>query len=152
MEDRPIIYVGTDHAGFSLKEKIVSWLADWGYTYTDMGAHQLDEQDDYPDFVRPVASAVAKDPEHRRGVILGGSGQGEAMVANRVSGVRAVVYYGGDEEIIRLSREHNNANILSFGARFVVEDEAKEALKMWLNTPFSDEERHSRRIKKIDAQ
>ena len=91
LENRIIIYLGSDHAGFSLKEKIITWLADWGYVYEDMGAHELNEHDDYPDFIRPVAQAVSQDPEHRRGVIIGGSGQGEAMVANRVSGVRAAV-------------------------------------------------------------
>ena len=150
MEEKPKIYLGSDHAGFSLKEKIVAWLADWGYTYEDMGAHELDEKDDYPDFIHPVAKAVAENPENSRGVVLGGSGQGEAMIANRLSGVRAAVYYGGNLDIITLSREHNNANILSFGARFIGEDEAKEALKLWLETPFSSEERHVRRIKKID--
>ena len=93
---------------------------------------------------------MAADPENTRGIVLGGSGQGEAMVASRYKGVRAAVYYGGEREIIKLSREHNNANILSLGARFISAEEAKEAVKLWLDTPFSGEERHRRRIEKID--
>ena len=144
------IYIGTDHAGFELKEALVPFLKELGHEVEDMGAHTFEPLDDYPDFIRPVATAVADDPESR-GVILGGSGQGEAMCANRVHGARAAVYYGGPLDIVILSREHNNANILSFGARFVDEGEAKKALRLWLETPFSDEEKHARRIKKLDA-
>lgn len=142
------IYVGTDHAGFELKQKLVSFLEELGHEVEDFGAHEYDKDDDYPDFIIPVACAVSKDTDSR-GIILGGSGQGEAMAANRISGVRAAVYYGGDLELIKLSREHNNANILSLGARFLNEAEAKEAVRLWLETPFSKDERHIRRIKKI---
>jgi ribose 5-phosphate isomerase B len=103
--------------------------------------------------VLPVAIAVAED-SNARGIVLGGSGQGEAMVANRVQGIRATVFYGepvySDESIINLSRQHNNANVLSIGARFVTEEEALEAIDMWLETAFSKDERHARRIAKID--
>lgn len=152
------IYLGADHAGYALKEKIKDWLEEWDFDYEDMGAREFDPADDYPDFIHAVALAVAEDPESR-GVILGGSGQGEAMAANRTRGVRAAVYYGPSSaktsqgqglDIIRLSREHNDANILSLGARFVSEDEAKEAILLWLETPFSGEERHVRRIKKFE--
>lgn len=145
------IFLGTDHAGFALKEKIKQWLEEWSYEVEDFGAYKLNEQDDYPDFIVPVAKAVAEDPENRRGIILGGSGQGEAMVANRFPDVRAAVYYGGPVGIARLSREHNDANVLSLGARFVSENEAKEAIKLWLETPFTNEERHKRRLEKIDT-
>ena len=145
------IYLGTDHAGFALKEKLKQWLGEWGHEVEDLGAYELNEQDDYPDFIASVAKAVAKDPENRRGIVLGGSGQGEAMVANRFRGVRATVYYGGSMDILRLSREHNDANILSLGARFLKDDEAKEAVKLWLGTSFSGEERHERRIAKLDV-
>lgn len=143
------IFIGTDHAGFEFKEKLKVFLSELGYTVEDKGAHTYDEQDDYPDFIRPVAEAVAQDTE-ARGIILGGSGQGEAMCANRVKGARAAVYYGGPFDIAVLSREHNDANILSLGARFIDEDEAKEVVRVWLETAFSGAERHSRRIVEID--
>lgn len=144
------IYLATDHRGYELKEKIKGWLSEWGYEYEDMGAYEYDANDDYPDFVHKAAEKVSEDPENSRGIILGMSGQGEAIVANRYKGVRAAVYYAGNEEIIKLSREHNNANILSLGAGFLSEDTAKNAIKSWLETPFSNEERHKRRIEKID--
>ncbi|PCI28605.1 ribose-5-phosphate isomerase, partial [Candidatus Kaiserbacteria bacterium] len=103
--------------------------------------------DDYPDFVAHVAKEVSENPQHKA-IILGGSGQGEAMVANRFKNVRAAVWYGG-EEIPELSREHNDSNILSIGARFVNEEEAKMAVKKWLYTEFSSEERHLRRIQQF---
>ena len=143
------IFIGTDHAGFELKETLVSFLRELGHDVEDLGAHTFEALDDYPDFIRPVAEAVARDTE-ARGIILGGSGQGEAMCANRVKGVRAAVYYGGAVDIVVLSREHNNANILSLGARFIEEDEAKEVVRVWLDTPFGGEEKHARRIAKLD--
>lgn len=143
------IYIGTDHAGFELKEKLVVFLRGLGYDVEDLGAHVYDGEDDYPDFIRPVALAVAGNPESR-GIILGGSGQGEAICANRVSGIRAAVYYGGAVDIAVLSREHNDANILSLGARFIEDDEAKEIVRVWLETPFSGVERHAKRNAKID--
>lgn len=144
------IYIGTDHAGFELKEALVPFLRELGHDVEDKGAHTYEALDDYPDYIRLVAEAVAGNPGSR-GIIIGGSGQGEAICANRVSGVRAAVYYGGPLDIVILSREHNDANILSLGARFVDEGEAKKAVRLWLETPFSDEEKHARRIKKIDA-
>ncbi len=143
------IFIGTDHAGFELKESLTPFLRELGHEVEDMGAHTFEALDDYPDFIRPVAEAVARDSESR-GIILGGSGQGEAMCANRVKGVRAAVYYGGPFDIAVLSREHNNANILSLGARFVTEDETKEVVRVWLETAFSGEEKHARRIAKLD--
>ncbi len=143
------IYIGTDHAGFELKNNLVVFLQTLGHEVVDMGPHSFDALDDYPDFIRPVAVAVAGDPESR-GIVLGGSGQGEAMCANRVVGARAAVYYGGAVDVAVLSREHNDANILSIGARFVDEDEAKEVVRIWLNAPFGGEEKHARRIAKLD--
>lgn len=142
------IYIGTDHAGFELKQKLVPFFQSLGHEVVDFGAHEFHEGDDYPDFIAPVAKEVSADPT-ARGIILGGSGQGEAMVANKFPHVRATVYYGGTLDIIRLSREHNDANILSLGARFLTEEEAKAAVELWLSTPFSGEERHVRRIEKI---
>lgn len=143
------IYIGTDHAGFELKGTLVTFLRELGHEVLDIGAHSFEVLDDYPDFIRPVAENVARDPG-ARGIILGGSGQGEAMCANRVKGARAAVYYGGTVDIVVLSREHNDANILALGARFVEENEAKEVVRVWLETPFSGEEKHARRIKKLD--
>ncbi len=143
-----MIYLGTDHAGFELKEKIKEWLSEWGYEYEDVGAHEYDKKDDYPDFISLVGEKVSADPENPKGIVLGTSGQGEAVVANKYKGVRAVVYYGGKEEIIKLSREHNDANVLSIAAGFIGE-EAQSAIKLWLETSFSGEERHVRRINKI---
>lgn len=145
------VFFATDHAGFELKESLITFVRELGFEVEDLGAHEYDKEDDYPDFVSIVAKQVSANPEEARGIILGGSGQGEAIVANRFSKVRAVVYYGGAPGIITLSREHNDANILSLGARFLSENEAKEAVKIWLNTKFSGEERHQRRIKKINS-
>ncbi|MBU1178977.1 RpiB/LacA/LacB family sugar-phosphate isomerase [Patescibacteria group bacterium] len=147
------IFIASDHAGFELKEKLRTWLVELGYEVKDFGAFSYNKDDDYPDFIRDAAVAVANDSKHSRGIILGASGQGEAMAANRFKNVRAAVYYGGEDEIIKLSREHNDANVLSLGARFLSEDEAKSAVKLWLKIDFNRErenERHLRRIKKID--
>ena len=145
------IYFATDHAGFALKEKLVPFVRDTlGHEVIDCGAYTLEENDDYPLFIKKAGEAVSQNPHEVRGIILGGSGQGEAMVANKYASVRAVEYYGGDTEIIKLSREHNDANVLSLGARFVTEEEAKEAVSLWLATPFSGDERHVRRIAEID--
>lgn len=144
------IFIGADHAGFNLKEKLVSYLKELGYEVEDKGAFEYSEEDDYPDFVKPVAEAVSQNRE-ARGIVIGKSGQGEAMSANRTKGVRAMVWYGGDKEPLRLSREHNDANVLSLGAGLVGEGSSLEAVKLWLETPFSGAERHTRRIKKLDA-
>lgn len=145
------IYIATDHAGYEMKEALASYIErELGYTVADMGAHQNDPNDDYPDFIQLVAQEVSRDPSGTRGIVLGGSGQGEAIVANRFPKVRCALYYGGNPDIVKLSRDHNNTNILSLGARFLSLDEAKLAVKLWLDTPFSDEERHTRRLKKIE--
>ncbi len=142
------IYLATDHAGFGLKEKVKSFLEKKGYDIEDCGAYEFDKDDDYPDFIGKAAEKVSENPEDR-GIIFGGSGQGEAIVANKFPGVRAVVFYGLQPEIIPLSREHNNANILSIGARFVTEEELLPLVKQWLEAPFPADERHKRRIEKI---
>lgn len=142
------IHLAADHAGFELKEKVKAFLAEQGYELEDHGAFELDKKDDYPDFIAPCAEAVANE-KGSMGIIFGGNGQGEAMVANRYEGVRAAVWYGGKEEVVRLSREHDNANILSVAARFVDEEEAIRIIKLWLNVPFSKDERHVRRLAKF---
>lgn len=147
-----MIYLATDHAGYNLKEILKKYLSEIGFEVKDMGNFVYEENDDYPDWILPAARAVAEDLKNgvdSKAIILGGSGQGEAIVANRIAGVRAAVLYNYNEDIIKLSRQHNDANILSLGARFLSEDEAKKAVKLWLETEFSKEERHQRRIDKI---
>ena len=142
------IHLATDHAGLELKDKIKLHLTELWHEVIDHGAHEYDALDDYPDFIFPCAKAVAQD-DQSRGIILGGSGQGEAMAANRIKGIRAAVYYNGPEEIIELSRQHNNANILSIGARFMSEKEIYRIIEIWFDTDF-EEGRHQRRINKLD--
>jgi ribose 5-phosphate isomerase B len=149
------IHLAADHAGFMLKEHLKMFLQERGYDVMDHGAFAYNEEDDSPDFIYPAARAVAEElrrNEDVRGIIIGGSGQGEAIVANRVPGIRAAVWYGGDRHIPLLSREHNDANILSLGARFMDKTLAEIVVKEWLDTPFSHDERHERRIKKIDSR
>ncbi|MEK7510572.1 MAG: RpiB/LacA/LacB family sugar-phosphate isomerase [Patescibacteria group bacterium] len=143
-----MIYLGADHAGFELKEEIKKFLQGLGMQVEDMGAYSFDPDDDYPDFIIPAAKKVAENPKENRGIVFGASGQGEAIAANKVEGIRAAVYYGGSLELVKRSRSHNNANVLSFGARFLTAEQAKEAVKVWLETPF-ESGRHERRIEKI---
>ena len=144
------IYLSSDHAGFALKNHLVEYLTGLGYTAIDKGPFSEDPADDYPDMVALVTNEVLKEPNSVKGIVLGGSGQGEAIAANRFNGIRAVVYYGGSLDVIKLSREHNDANVLSLGARLISNTEAEEAVRVWLETSFSKEERHSRRIAKLD--
>ena len=136
------------------KQFLRNYLKKLHYEVVDHGAYLYDEFDDYPDFVAPVGSAVSLHPNGIKGIVIGGSGQGEAMVANQFPNVRAVVFYGNKlfqgTDIIKLSRQHNDANVLSLGARFLTTGEAKEAVKVWLSTPFSGEYKHIRRIKKVE--
>ena len=157
------IFIASDHAGFALKAALIKHIRTLGYTIEDLGARTLDPGDDYPDFVTLLARKVAE--ENARGIVIGGSGQGEAMCANRVKGVRAAVFYGtmrvttaldiegGRSEdgydAVRLPRRHNDANVLSIGARFVSGEEADEAVRIFLETPFSDSPRHARRLAKF---
>ncbi len=151
------IILAADHAGFQLKNKIKTWLEETGYSVLDVGAHTLVPEDDYPVYMSSASIKVAEDMTGAtKAIIFGGSGQGEAIVANRFPGVRAVVWYGDvspttNLDIIKLSREHNDANVLSIGARFVNEEQAKNAITKWLNTPFSNEEKHERRNQLIDS-
>ncbi len=158
------IYFGTDHAGFDLKNALVAYTKDLGYEPIDCGAHVYDKDDDFPSFIANAAKKLCADVDggvDSRAVVIGASGQGEAILANRFKGVRCALYYGrakGEQEdmsgkhlsILSGTREHNNANCLSLAARFLSEEEAKAALKEWLETPFSGEARHARRIAQID--
>ena len=143
------IYIATDHAGFELKNRLKEFLQSNNYDVEDCGALVFDSLDDYPDFILPAAKKVSEN-KNSKGIILGGSGQGEAMAANRIKGIRAIVYYGGPKEIVKLSRMHNNANIISFGARFVSFEQAVEVLKIWLSEEFEGG-RHEARINKLDV-
>ncbi len=149
-----IVHIGADHAGFYLKEALVEYLKKLGYEVIDHGAHRFEKFDDFPDFVIPVAKAVYENPTSVKGIIIGGSGQGEAMAANQFPNVRSAVFYGNKifqgKSVIKYTREHNDSNVLSLGARFVTTAEAKDAVKVWLNTSFSGEYKYIRRIKKIE--
>jgi len=142
------IVLATDHAGFDLKNYVKEQLEKEGHEVEDFGAYEYDGLDDYPDFIIPAARVVGSS-SNTFGIIFGGSGQGEAMAANRIKGVRAVVYYDGPTKIVQLSRQHNDANVLSLGARFISKEKAMDVIKMWLKTPFEGD-RHLKRIKKLD--
>lgn len=144
------IIIASDHAGYELKEKLKKYLGHLGVKCEDVGPKRFEEKDDYPDFVIPVAKKVAKNPKSTKGIVIGGSGQGEAIAANKIKGIRAAVFYGGPLDIVKLSREHNDSNILSLASRFLTEEQAKVAVDIWLKTNFPKEERHVRRIKKIE--
>lgn len=144
------IHLATDHAGFAHKEAVKAWLSAEGFEVVDHGAFEEDATDDYPDYISKAARQVSVHHQTDRALIFGGSGQGEAMQANRFLDVRAAVYYGGEDTIVRLSREHNDANVLSIGARFVAIDEAKRVIWDWLHTDFNSAEKYARRNQKID--
>jgi ribose 5-phosphate isomerase B len=141
------IPIGSDHAGFALKERLVEELRRLGYEPVDVGTHSADSTD-YPDYAHPVAHQV-EDGEARRGVLLCGTGLGMSYAANRHHGVRAAVAW--TPEIAKLARAHNDANVLVLPARFVSEREGIEILKAWLETPFEGG-RHERRVQKIETE
>jgi ribose 5-phosphate isomerase B len=144
------IYLASDHAGFELKNHLSEYIKTLGFTVIDKGPLSLDPNDDYPDYVRLVSEEILKNPDSTRGIIIGSSGQGEAMAVNRFKWIREIIYYGGPSEIVSLGREHNNSNILSLGAHFISNTEAEIAVKVWLETNFSGDERHVRRLAKLD--
>jgi ribose 5-phosphate isomerase B len=141
------IGIGSDHAGFRYKEMIKGFLQKLGHEVRDFGTHS-EEMNDYPVFIRPTAEAVARG-ECERGIVLGGSGNGEAIVANRVRGIRCAVCW--NVESARLGRQHNNANVISLGERMISPETALEIVKVWLETPFEGG-RHQHRIDMIDQQ
>lgn len=160
------IALATDHAGFEQLKDLQAYLEDLGHECQNFGPQSLDINDDYPDYIFKAAQAVASGT-CEKGIVFGGDGQGEGMAANRVKGVRCAVFYGpavvgriidangrvsnSPYEIVKLSREHNDANMLSIGARFVSLIDIRQVVKLWLDTPFSAEPRHSRRINKLDT-
>ena len=143
------IVLATDHAGFDLKESVKKFLLESNYEVKDFGAFTYESTDDYPDFINPAAQFISEN-DNVMGIIFGGSGQGEAMAANRFKGVRAAVFYDGPDEIIDLSRLHNNANVLSLGSRFITSERAIELIKQWLSVEFEGG-RHQERIAKLDS-
>ncbi len=143
------ILLASDHAGYELKNQVKDFLVAEGFEIEDMGAHTYNKDDNYPEIMLPVAMRVLSD-SNSKAIIFGKSGQGEAIIVNRFPGIRAIVYHGKNLEILRLGREHNDSNILSIGAGFVEFEEAREAIRLWISTPFSNDEIHIRRIEQMD--
>lgn len=141
-----MIFIGADHGGFELKEKLKVWLIENSIAGEDLGAFSFNADDDYPDFIIPVAKKVALNSKDL-GIIIGRSGNGEAMAANKIPGIRAAVCL--NEEMARKAREHNNANILSLGADYISFNQAKRIIKVFLETPFSNKLRYKRRLQKL---
>jgi ribose 5-phosphate isomerase B len=142
------VYLGSDHAGFELKNHLVEWLTAHGHEPVDCGPHIYDAVDDYPPFCLRAAERTAADPGSL-GVVIGGSGNGEQIAANKVKGVRAALAWS--EQTASLAREHNDANVLSVGGRMHSEEEAVKFVEIFLTTPYSHEERHQRRIDMLTA-
>jgi len=140
------VHIGTDHAGFELKNRLVAALRGKGHEVTDHGAHEYDALDDYPPFCTDVGEAVVAQPGSL-GIVIGGSGNGEQIAANKVRGVRAALVW--NEDTARLAREHNDANVISVGARQHSEEELEALIDLFLAEPFSAEERHARRIAQL---
>lgn len=140
------VYLGTDHRGFALKEKMKTWLTDWKYGFSDLGAYELDSQDDYPLYAEKVGVLVGKE-EEARGVLLCGSGVGVDVVANKIDGVRASI--GKNPQQVKAGRNDDDMNILIIAADYTKEDEAKEMLKVFLETKFSGKSRYKRRLQEI---
>ena len=141
------IAIGSDHAGFELKEGLKKLLKEKGYETDDLGAEMYESQDDYPEFGRKVAEAVASG-KYDRGIIMCGSGIGISIAANKVPGARAAACYTTD--MAKISRMHNDANVLALGGRITAKEAALDIAVTWLETPFSEEPRHTRRIRQIE--
>lgn len=160
------VYIGTDHAGLEFKNQLKTFLTEENHEVIDCGPETFDANDDYPDFCGAAAKGVSENPGSM-GIVMGGSGQGEQMAANKFKNVRCALFYSkaiptqaidvtgakseDPFEIVKLTRQHNDSNMLSLGTRFLAIEDAKQAVKLFLETPFSNEERHQRRIDKIKA-
>ena len=140
------LHIGSDHAGLELKNELLNHLVNNGHDVTDHGPYEYDALDDYPDFCIPAAQAVAKDAASL-GIVIGGSGNGEQIAANKVEGIRAVLAWS--IETAKLGKEHNNANVVAIGGRMHSIAECKAIIDAFIATPFSNDERHIRRINKI---
>ena len=142
------VFIGADHGGFELKEKLKVFVSNLGFDIEDLGAFQLNLEDDYPDFIIPTAQKVSQNPDSL-GIVIGRSGNGEAIAANKIKGIRAAVCL--TSEMARKAKKDNDANVLSLGADYVNHSEVENIIKTFLETKFSDEKRHLRRIEKIKA-
>lgn len=145
-----VIHLATDHAGYDHKTAVHDWLVSEGYEVIDHGAYIYDSEDDFPVFIVRAAQAISRSPADRA-IIFGGSGQGEAMLANRFPAVRATVLYSDSPQIVTLSREHNDANVLSIGARFLSIDDTKKHVWNWLQADSTDNPKYQRRIDQVAA-
>ena len=141
------VFLGADHGGFAAKEKIKKLFSEWGYEFEDLGAHTVDSGDDYPDYGFAVAKKVSENPEEHRGILFCRSGVGMDIVANKVRGVHSAQVF--NEDMARISREKNNTSVLSIATDYLSGAQIESIVKTWLKTPFSGEERHVRRLKKI---
>lgn len=141
-----MLYIASDHAGFQLKEELDEYLESLGYKFEDLGAYENNPQDDYPDFAVNLAEKVVQ--EGGEGILICGTGQGVCLAANKVKGVRAALAH--DEFTAKTAREHLDANILCLGGRVLDLETAKKVVKTWLETSFSGEERHERRLEKVE--
>jgi len=143
-----LIYIGADHRGFQLKESLKKYLKDSGYEAVDVGNDKYVATDDYPDFAALVGRKISLDPENSRGILICGSGVGVDIAANKFKNVRSALAFNAEQAA--MSRSDDNANVLSLAADYLSEDDAKKILSVWLATPFSGEERHRRRLRKIE--
>lgn len=141
------IYLGADHRGWELKNKLGEWLKGKGYAIHDMGAEKLNTEDDYPEYAFKVAEAVAEKPHQRRGIVVCGSGAGMAVAANKVAGVRAVLLH--DSKIVEAARRDDDINVLALGADFITEEKARAIITAFLETAFDSNTRHERRVNEI---
>jgi len=141
------VAIGSDHAGFELKENVKKLLQEKGYEYEDLGPEKMDPQDDFNEYGEKVAKGVAS-KKYDRGILVCGTGMGMTILANKIPGIRAAACY--DTNMARMSRLHNNANVLTLGGRITGKEQADDIITVWLETPFSDEERHNRRLKKLE--
>lgn len=142
-----LIYIGSDHRGFKLKESLKIYLKESGYEVVDVGNTNYDQADDYPDFAALVGRKISLDPENSRGILICGSGVGVDVVANKFKNVRSALAFNAEQAIA--ARSDDNTNVLSLAADYLNEEEAKKIVSAWLKTLFSGEERHNRRLKKI---
>lgn len=144
-----MIYIGSDHRGYNLKERVKVWLKQWNYEFEDLGAFEFDPEDDYPDFAKLVAEKVRENLNQNKGIVICGSGVGVDIVANKFKGIRCGLAINKDQ--IKMAKADDDINFLALASDFIKEEEVKEIIKIFLETKFSDEERYIRRIRKISA-